>query len=366
VIEEGYVADEYTPGQALRVAVVGASLGGLSAANVLHRLGAQVEVFESFPRGFAERGGALGAVDVGLLARIRGERHEAPMRAFRSHGHFYGDLWLYLFEGIPDGLVCFGVDVDEILDPLSDAPHVSIDGEDRVFDLVIGADGGKSSVRAYVTDMVPVYAGYTVWRGLVPTRGIPGPPSGSRTVQGVRYETLGFPFVNGRGEEVWNCGIYMMTPESEVATPSRNRQVATSDANDIPDWFLPVVSALFGSRNAKFWESCATQGKVNSHPVWEFAADAVVKSRVVLLGEAAHLARPRTGAGAYTAMVDAVNLGTALQRESDLGESLRLYNDDTVSRGRELLQRSRRAAGYFAPPSSVPLSGSELLGVIGD
>jgi 2-polyprenyl-6-methoxyphenol hydroxylase-like FAD-dependent oxidoreductase len=36
----------------LRVAIVGASLGGLSAANVLHRLGANVQVYESFPSGF--------------------------------------------------------------------------------------------------------------------------------------------------------------------------------------------------------------------------------------------------------------------------------------------------------------------------
>ena len=36
----------------LRVAIVGASLGGLSAANVLHRLGAHVQVYESFPSGF--------------------------------------------------------------------------------------------------------------------------------------------------------------------------------------------------------------------------------------------------------------------------------------------------------------------------
>ena len=90
--------------------------------------------------------------------------------------------------------------------------------------------------------------------------------------------------------------------------------------------------------------------------MWEFAADTVVNQRIVLLGDAAHMASPRTGAGAYTAMVDAVTLGTALQQSNTIDEALQLYNDDTVERGRLLLQRSRQAASYSAPASSPPVS----------
>jgi len=183
---------------------------------------------------------------------------------------------------------------------------------------------------------------------------------------GVRYETLGFPFVNGHGEEIWNCGIFMMTPESEVPPPSRNRQVVANDDKGVPGWFLPVVQSLFGGRNAKFWESCVTHGKVNSHPVWEFAADTVVKGRIALLGDAAHMASPRTGAGAYTAMVDALNLGTALHRGSNLTESLLLYNNDTVARGIALLRRSQAAAVHFAPASSPSLSPMVLAEILGN
>ena len=63
----------------LRVAIVGASLGGLSVANVLHRLGGQVEVFEYYPHSFHDRGGALGNVDVGLLASIRGDNGDGEL-----------------------------------------------------------------------------------------------------------------------------------------------------------------------------------------------------------------------------------------------------------------------------------------------
>lgn len=344
----------------LRVAIVGASLGGLSVANVLHRLGAQVEVFEYFPHGFHDRGGALGAVDADLLHQIRGNTGPRSRPPIRSHGHFYGDLWQYLMDGLPEDMVRFGIGVEAVIDSRTDTPRIAIAGEDHSFDLVIGADGGKSTIRRYVTNAVPEYSGYNLWRGLVPVEGIPGPPSGTRMIDGVRYETLGFPFVNGRGVAMWNCGVYMMTPKSEVAAPTRNRQVTSSETGTVPDWFVPVVRALFGDRNAAFWEACAANGKVSAHPVWEFAADTVVNQRLILLGDAAHMASPRTGAGAYTAMVDAVTLGVALQQGNTIDEALHLYNDDTVQRGRRLWKRSRRAAAYFAPESSLPVSPAGL------
>ena len=81
-------------------------------------------------------------------------------------------------------------------------------------------------------------------------------------------------------------------------------------------WFVPLVDKLFGPTNSKFWSECAAKGKVSSHPVWELAADTVVSCRIVLLGDAAYMASPRTGAGAYTAMVDALVLGQVISKFS--------------------------------------------------
>jgi 2-polyprenyl-6-methoxyphenol hydroxylase-like FAD-dependent oxidoreductase len=330
-----------------RIAVVGASLGGLSVANVLRQLGARVEVFEAYPQGFHRRGGALGAVDVALLNRIRGSA-AGPARPIRGHGHFYGDLWAYLYEGLPSESVHFGVRIDEIISADSDTPTLRLSGESRAFDLVIGADGGGSTIRPCVTDQAPSYAGYTVWRGLVSTEGVATGPSGRRAVGGVTYETLGFPCAGPDGGTMWNCGVYMATPQSEVAAPTRNRQVG-KPMKQVPAWFVPLTTALFGERNGRFWEACARLGKVSPHPVWELAAQPVTRGRVALLGDAAHMASPRTGAGAYTAMVDAVVLGAVLSQASSLDEGLRLYNDDTVVRGAQLFERSRAAARAFAP-----------------
>jgi 2-polyprenyl-6-methoxyphenol hydroxylase-like FAD-dependent oxidoreductase len=394
----------------LNVAVVGASLGGLSAANVLHRLGAHVQVYESFPAGFHHRGGGLGNVDVELLQDITGGRSSSHLTCTRGgHGYFYGDLWAYLYHGLPGGTVVFGANVHDIVvrgvplestasdkeqeqlpqlvvtfekdssDPdrdsrsggacvnSDDSPHVKT----MEFDLIIGADGGKSTIRQYVTDQLPTYAGYTLWRGLVSPENVTDPPYGITSLNGYTYKTLGFlcpgpPDSHGQNTELWNCGVYMALPESQVPKPSRNRQVSDTDTDgtntSVPSWFLPIVQKLFGASNAQFWSRCLTYGKVSPHPIWELACDRVVNGRIALLGDAAHMASPHTGAGAYTPMVDAVLLREALmQGGGSLKHALQLYNTDTVRRGRQLMASSRRVGAQFCPPGKEPVAPESIL-----
>lgn len=346
----------------LKIAVVGASLGGLSAANVLSQLGFEVHVFEVYAKGFEQRGGALGSVDIKLLRQIRGSDTDGADRTIKGHGHFYGDLWEYLYQGLPKESVHFGIEVQTIIDEKTDQPALMMNGATTAFDLIIGADGGKSTVRQFVTDQVPIYSGYTVWRGLVPMRGIDRPPSGFKVVNGVRYETLGFPCAGPNGP-MWNCGVYMAMPEAEVSAPTRNRQVGTA-IREIPDWFTPLIKDLFGDRNAQFWEHCVKYGKVTPHPIWEFAADPVVAGRIALLGDAAHLSSPRTGAGAYTAMLDAYAIGEAFKYANSAPEALALYSQSAVPRAKALYEHSRSAGRAFAPPNRALISPSNLLDIL--
>ena len=345
--------------QNLKVAVIGSSIGGLSAANVLNRLGFEVTVFEAFTEGFHNRGGALGSVDIQLLQTILPTG--TIQKRIGNHGHFYGDLWKYLYEGLPKYSIKFGVEIQEIYNPESLKPTLKIQGKLQKFDLIIGADGGKSTIRKYVTDAVPQYAGYTLWRTLLSTDKIGYPPNGSKTINGIRYETLGFPFIGANNESLWNCGVYMAMPASEVEKPTKNRQVSTENFKQIPEWFLPFIDQLFDKPTLYFWETATKYGKVSPHPVWEFAAEKVVKNRILLLGDAAHMASPRTGAGAFSAMVDAVVLENAFKQGKNIDNSLKLYNQNTVDRGKELYNRSRKSASYFAPENRKIVSPKVLV-----
>ena len=76
-------------------------------------------------------------------------------------------------------------------------------------------------------------------------------------------QTLGFPCAGPPGTgELWNCGVYMATPEQDAGAPTRNRQVGDNAMRAVPGWFVPFVRELFGETNARFWETCARTGKV--------------------------------------------------------------------------------------------------------
>ena len=348
----------------LSIAIIGGSLTGLSLANTLSAH--TVHVYEHSSTPLTLRGGALGAVDVDLLHQICPKTYKHQVA---GHGHFYGDLWGYLYAGLKPGQVTFGANVTGLEDAGTERPRVAFNGGvSEPYDLIVGCDGGKSIVRQYVTDQMPTYSGYTVWRGLCRANDIEGPPSGRRQVRGVIYETLGFPVSVPRGymgtEEgvLWNCGIYMAMPESMVERPVRNRQVGAATI-EVPEWFHEMISALFDRRTASFWRNCAAKGKVTPHAVWELACKRVVKGRIALAGDAAHMASPRTGAGAYTGMRDAVAFKLALEGGGGLESALEMYNTDVVERGEALFQRSRAAASSFAPgePGDVRMKPQEVV-----
>ena len=58
-----------------------------------------------------------------------------------------GDVWKYLHEGLPSGTVYFGAHVERVEQPASRSPRLLVDGKRLEFDLIVGADGGRSVVR---------------------------------------------------------------------------------------------------------------------------------------------------------------------------------------------------------------------------
>ncbi len=118
------------------VAIVGGSLTGLAVANVLYRLGyrcveralrpqcmrfnmrtcsptCSFTVYEKFSGSFADRGSSLGYVNIPLWEALTGRQmRRYNAQAHRSQGaYYYGDLWSYLYAGLPEGSVRFGQEV---------------------------------------------------------------------------------------------------------------------------------------------------------------------------------------------------------------------------------------------------------------
>jgi 2-polyprenyl-6-methoxyphenol hydroxylase-like FAD-dependent oxidoreductase len=351
----------------LRVAVVGGSIGGLSAATALHRLGASVTVFEAQEAGFEGRGSSMGFCDVTMWESLAGRRMVRRGRqASRAQGAwFYGDLWRFWRQGLPEGSVRLGARVTS----LGDAARPVIDGEE--FDLAIVADGGWSELRRqyFGAQPAPEYAGWQAWRFKVLERDVPGGfASEGMYGDGSFYDTILLKVAADDGRDFVMGGTAVACPESDVQRPQTgaSRQTgagagAGAGANT-PDWFMPFFKERFGSvargELVKVMEAAARHGKITPQPQYHFAATQVVQGRVVLVGDAAHMGVPRTAAGAHTAVMDSVGLAQAFAaamraggaRAAVVERALAAYEPPALARARQLFDRSVQTSADVLPP----------------
>lgn len=352
----------------LRVCIIGGSIGGLAAALSFHRLGAHVKVFEKSPAPFHGRGGSIGYVNNPLWEKLRGG---VPMvrrghRASRVQGaYLYGDLWAFLFEGLPDGMVTFDSAVDTIGDPST--PTVL--GE--AYDLCVIADGGWSALRErYFSSMLrlraPVYAGYNVWRFRVERTHLPGWDAEGEYSDGGHHRTILLKVAFNDGREFLMGGTAIAAPEGAVAPPDAgaHRQMSEEDhpGAAVPQWYLPWYKTHFGGHVGgelyRAHVAAAAHGKITAQPQYEFFASKIVLGKLLLLGDAAHMASPRTGAGAHTAVLDGLGVYEALAAAKEgkgVGESLSermlsLYEPAALQRAATLYARSREVSTDVVAP----------------
>ena len=153
--------------------MAGGSLVGLSTAIALSRLGFAVTVEERSPARAVGGGGGLG-VDVDLLREVTGIGEDPPVQHGIDRDTTAWHLlqsWLEEHARRRDGVtVRRGTDVISATagNGQSPATVVTDDGAADA-DLIIGADGARSTVRATVDPEHPDarYAGVLLWRTLV-------------------------------------------------------------------------------------------------------------------------------------------------------------------------------------------------------
>ena len=178
-----------------RAVIIGGSLGGLFAAHELRAIGWDVDVFERTADDLADRGAGIGThrplFEIMRRAGLRLDP-EADGTAPRSYICLDRDNRLdSRADHAPDhdGLVAAlppaqGPSARGQLPPAKSlerieaddtgATAIFADGSRAIGDLLIGADGFRSTVRAQLLpDVKPSYSGYVGWRALVPQDDLP-------------------------------------------------------------------------------------------------------------------------------------------------------------------------------------------------
>jgi 2-polyprenyl-6-methoxyphenol hydroxylase-like FAD-dependent oxidoreductase len=345
------------------IVIVGASLGGLMTGLALSRHGLGITLLERSTD--VDRTGAALQVGHGLLEQLTGRRHAPGSLAtgVQTWQAVHAGLQSAI-GGAPDIAIIRNARVAQVGQDGGGAWAITADG--RRFDaaVVIGADGYQSVVRRHVTPERPdaVYADYLAWVGFADERTVADFPRDLAFLQAGDYYLLGFPLpardgsaTRGRRRIGWawyDAGHNAILRDTGAI---EGRLVRHSlRPGDMPETLLDELAALARRHWPSPWREaildCIAQRAILGTPVVEYLPERLVKGRLGLMGDAAHVATPMTGNGFSTAAGDALILarfldGAALAQDAEA--ALRSYETVRLDAVRAVVLSGQRFSRDF-------------------
>jgi salicylate hydroxylase len=338
----------------VRVAVVGAGIGGLTLGIALQQAGVEVDIYERsdelrevgaaialsangtrplYRLGVGEALDAVSTQPTELIYRDgrSGQRiaaHPAGAAYRERFGAPYwgvhrADLQQTLAGALDHDHLHLGRTIASVDDHGDGAAITFDDGTTVTADVVVGADGVHSVVRHHVSgpDSGPVYSGTSAFRGLVPRDALPSLP-----------DPLAIQFWTGPGAHLLH---YALGEHDDTV----NFFAVICGPEE---WVGGTRTAEPGELLAAFagWHPAVTEmlGAVEQSPRWPLFSQPHLtqwrRGRVVLIGDACHAMLPHHGQGANQSIEDAITLADLL---ASVGDEVAV--DDALDR----YPRNRRA-----------------------
>jgi 2-polyprenyl-6-methoxyphenol hydroxylase-like FAD-dependent oxidoreductase len=361
----------------VRCVVAGGSLVGLSAAIALSRLGAEVTVAERSPARAADGGGGLG-VDVALLREVTGIDADPPV----LHGiDRDGTAWHLLQGWLEEHAACLpGVSMLRSRqvctvtpgDGNHDAAVRTAQGDTFAADLVVGADGARSTVRATVDPAHPDarYAGVLLWRTLVDEQAmpravaLPGAGEPAREVYAGPYRLVTYPVPGPGGETAVGhrrLNMVWYDPQQRELLHEADLLDGQTVHGSLAPGALPapVRQRLADFATARWpspWREALTlaleSGTVFGTPIVHYKPVRLVNGRVALAGDAAHAASPMVGGGFRQGLYDVRALAramTAAGSPAEVPAALARYQQARLAAAiRHVTHSEQETAAYLA------------------
>ncbi|MCD9595069.1 NAD(P)/FAD-dependent oxidoreductase [Streptomyces sp. 8ZJF_21] len=322
------------------VTIIGAGLGGLTLARVLHVHGIPATVYEadSSPMARAQGGmldihdynGQLALDAAGLMDEFRGlilEGRQAIRILGRDGAVLFdqpddgtggrpevqrGELRRILLESLPAGTVRWGHKVSGVRSLGGGRHEVTFaDGGTVVTGLLVGADGAWSRVRPLLSDATPEYAGTSSVETYLFDADTRHPASAKAVGGGSMFALAPGKGILAHRESGGTLHTYVALSRPQdwfAAIDFTDSAAATARIAREFDGWAPELTALITDG-----ETAPVPRPYNALPVehrWERVPG------VTLLGDAAHLAIPN-GEGANLAMLDGAELGKAIAAHPD-------------------------------------------------
>ncbi|MFM0211557.1 FAD binding domain-containing protein [Paraburkholderia sediminicola] len=368
----------------LKAIVVGGSLGGLFAANLLARNGWEVDVFERIPEEFAGRGAGIvthpelfealsaagvqidDSIGVKVQARVTFDQQGAVLseQAMPQTLTAWGKMYHVLRSAFPDVHYHSGGTVVAVVDGPDQTTVTLGDGTVHRADIVIAADGFKSAIREqFLPEVKLEYAGYVAWRGLVDEMSL------SQQTRDALFEKfafclppheqiLGYP-VAGQGnstvpgERRYNFVWYRATSEDvdlpNLLTDATGKRWTGGIPPTLirPDVLSDMEEAAVTLLAPQFAEVVTRATQPLFQPIFDLEVPQMAFGRVALLGDAAFVARPHCGMGVTKAASDAMALVAALTTTTDVPGALAEYSRVRTQVGAAIVQHARHLGAYM-------------------
>jgi 2-polyprenyl-6-methoxyphenol hydroxylase-like FAD-dependent oxidoreductase len=366
-----------------RAIVIGGSMSGLLSALLLSRAGWDVDIYERVEGELSGRGAGIVAQPE-LIARLRALGfdtdglgvHIASRKILNREGQLTRSLdcpqvataWERLYRLLRDafpparyhrgkGLAKFTQDERAVTAHFSDGETVSAD-------LLVGADGIRSTVRQQcLPEVGPQYAGYTAWRSLIAEDAIP--PDTRREI----FEVMAFGLPPGEQ--------FLSYP---VAGPEDDLRVGHRRTNVV--WYRPAdekakLKSLLTDAQGKTHELSIPPPLIRAEaiavmhdaaerllapqfralvrlmdepilqPIYDLVSPRIAFGRVAIVGDAAFVARPHVGAGVSKAADDAAALTAALQAHGSVADALKAYEAARLSENVRIVEWARHLGAYL-------------------
>ena len=372
-----------------RILVVGGSLGGLLAANILVRDGHQVHVIEKAVSSLDGRGAGIVThaalftglrragvtvdasvgVDVSMRVALGRDGKVVATLPLKQTLSSWSQLYLLLREALPDACLVGGVNACSVTEFASGVTLHCNAGRTFEADLLIASDGLRSVVRAqFAPQVVPEYAGYVGWRGVCDEAVLSqltmhsvfdcfgfGLPPGEQLIG---YPVAGAGNATARGRRRFNFVWYR-----PAATPAELAPLLT-DADGVhhPLGIPPnkvawrQIAAMRAAAHTllapQFAEIIEKTAQPFLQPIFDVYSTKIAFGRVLLMGDAAFVARPHVGMGVTKAAEDAMALADCIGRLGPGPAAGLAYEALRLTAGQAVVQRARRLGSYMQSQGS--------------
>ncbi|MYZ38286.1 MULTISPECIES: FAD-dependent monooxygenase [unclassified Streptomyces] len=355
------------------IAVVGGSIAGCATALAASRGGAgKITVFERADAQLRDRGVGI-ALHSDRYDELRHAGYVAPempwapltrrvwsMRdgetdhgraigeqPFPFRAYSWGSLWSELRRRVPEevsyrsGAMVTGVEPD------ADGVTLRLaDGYQEHFDVVIGADGYRSVVReAMFPGVSATYAGYIGWRGT--SSDVAGLPSDGYDAHNIVFpggHCMIYRIPDGVGGHRLNWVLYTTPPQTDGLHPDL-RTPTSLPPGRLHAELTTYLRALVADSFPPYWALRVLRTPPETtfiQPIYDLEVPHYTSGRMVLVGDAASVARPHIGGGSVKALQDATALEAAWVTGSSWQEVLERYDANRCAVGAAMVALARR------------------------